>query len=98
MSKYVNRGIKGKADKMGKCQREEGVFSWLPWYLSDVAEELNITEGPFAFDPTLPDAGCSPSTSWQDRHLAGGTCQPPERRDIFSNTYTHSQTDAECNI
>ena len=62
---------------------------------SNVAEELNITEGPFAFDPALPDVGCSSSTSWQDGHLAEETYQPPEKREKFvhRNTYTHSQTD-----
>lgn len=57
--------------------------------LRDVAEVLNITEGPFAFDPTLPDAGCSSSTSWQDQHLAGETYQQPEKRDPFMHSPTN---------
>lgn len=68
--------------------------------LGNVAEVLNITEGPFAFDPALPGAGCSPSTSWQDQHLTGVKRQPPENRDTFISryTYTHSQSDTALNI
>lgn len=59
--------------------------------LSDAAEVLNITEGHFAFDPTLPGTGCSSSTSWQDGHLAAETHEPPEKRETVrhSNAHTH---------
>lgn len=56
--------------------------------LSDVAEVLNITEGPSAFDPSLPEAGCSSSTSWQDGHLAGDKHQLEEKKE----TVRHSNT------
>lgn len=71
---------------------EEGGRFWLVTMVPElgyVADVLNITEGLFAFDPALPDAGCSPSTSWQDQHLAGETHQPPEKRDKHMHTLTN---------
>lgn len=76
---------------MSKGKRKRGGRFWLVTMvpeLSDVAEVLNITEGPFAFDPTLPDSDCSSSTSWQDQHLAGEIYQPPEERDSFIHSTT----------
>lgn len=92
--KYGNRGIKKKEIK---CENSRGRRKALTGYHGTWAQRccrsINITEGPFAFDPTLPDTGCSSSTSWQDQHLAVETQQPPEKieKHPMALTQTHIQ-------
>lgn len=55
--------------------------------LRDATEVLNITEGPFAFDPNVPDAGRSSSTSWQDLHLSAERKAASLTRKHLSQTF-----------
>lgn len=52
---------------------------------------LNITENPFAFDPTLPDTGCSSSASSQDQHLLSERPRPPKRRDTSTRLHPEDE-------
>lgn len=80
-----------KWDKMGKCQREEGVSGWLPWYLSSAVLHKYHWGSLCFWSNSSRRVLLLPLHILADEHLAGETHQPPEKRDpsTQSDTFTN---------